>query len=251
MTTFLRNMRRFNELSPNFSKKTRNKKDIKFVIIHYTGMQSEIESLRRLKNPASKVSSHYLINRKGKIYQLVKDRQIAWHAGKSKWKNFKNLNHNSIGIELVNKGHEFGYQKFSTSQIKSLINLCKVLKKKYKIKQENFLGHSDIAPLRKVDPGENFPWQRLSKYNLGLWYKENLQNIKLQKNNIRYNFFNNIYKIGYRYFSLKKRKIKKDKKIIKAFQLRFLPKRVSGNLDQKTLKISYYLANNYNILKKS
>ena len=244
-------MRNKIDLSPNYSKKTRKIKDIKFVIIHYTGMQSEIESIERLKDPKKKVSSHYLINRKGQITKMVHERKTAWHAGKSRWKNFTNLNRYSIGIELVNKGYEFGYQKFSNIQIKSLIRLCKSLKKKYKIKHDCFLGHSDIAPLRKVDPGENFPWQKLSKYNLGVWYKEKSQKINFKKSEIRYNFFQNLYKIGYRYFSLKKRKIKKDKKIIKAFQLRFLPKRVSGNLDQKTLKISYYLANSYNILKKS
>ena len=244
-------MRNKIDLSPNYSKKTRKIKDIKFVIIHYTGMQSEIESIERLKDPKKKVSSHYLINRRGQITKMVNELKIAWHAGKSRWKNFTNLNRYSIGIELENKGYEFGYQKFSNIQIKSLIRLCKSLKKKYKIKDDHFLGHSDIAPLRKVDPGEYFPWKKLSNYNLGVWYKEKLQNIKTQKNKKRYNFFKNIYKFGYRYFSLKKRKIKKDKKIIKAFQLRFLPKRVSGKLDQKTLKISYYLANSYNILKKS
>ena len=243
-------MRNKIDLSPNYSKKTRKLKDIKFVIIHYTGMQSEIESIERLKDPKKKVSSHYLINRKGQITKMVDERRTAWHAGKSKWKNFTNLNRYSIGIELVNRGYEFGYQKFSNIQIKSLIRLCKSLKKKYKIKDEYFLGHSDIAPLRKVDPGENFPWQKLSKHNLGVWYKEKLQHIKFQKNKTRFNFFKNIYKFGYRYFSLKKRTTQKDKKIIKAFQLRFLPKRASGNLDQKTLKISYYLATNYKILKK-
>ena len=93
-------------------------------------MQSEIESYIRLKNPESKVSCHYFINRKGLITQMVNDNKVAWHAGKSKWKMSENLNKNSIGIELVNKGHEFGYQNFSNTQIKSLINLCKNLKKK-------------------------------------------------------------------------------------------------------------------------
>ena len=115
--------------SPNHSKKARLKNDIKFIIIHYTGMQSEIESIRRLKNPKFKVSCHYLINRKGQIFQLVRDKNIAWHAGKSKWQRFKNLNKNSLGIELVNKGHQFGYQSFSNVQIKNLIKLCKKLKK--------------------------------------------------------------------------------------------------------------------------
>ena len=122
------------DFSPNYSKKPRSIKDIKFVIIHYTGMQSEIESIRRLKNPKFKVSCHYLINRKGKIIQMVKDRNIAWHAGKSKWKKFKDLNQYSIGIELVNRGHKFGYQDYSKNQINSLLKLCKDLKKKYSIK---------------------------------------------------------------------------------------------------------------------
>ena len=135
-------------------------------------MQSEIESYIKLKNPESKVSCHYFINRKGLITQMVNDNKVAWHAGKSKWKMSENLNKNSIGIELVNKGHEFGYQNFSNTQIKSLINLCKNLKKKYEIKNENFLGHSDIAPLRKSDPGEKFPWKKLSKHKVGCWYKD-------------------------------------------------------------------------------
>ena len=123
------------DLSPNFSSKTRLKRSIKFIIIHYTGMQSEIESINRLKNIKAKVSCHYLINRKGLIIQMVKDNKIAWHAGKSKWRTFENLNKNSIGIELVNNGHEFGYQNFSNAQIASLIKLCKNLKKKIQCKK--------------------------------------------------------------------------------------------------------------------
>ena len=166
--------------SSNHSKNPRSKNTIKFVIIHYTGMQSEIESIERLKNPNTKVSCHYLINRNGLVTQLVKDKFTAWHAGKSKWKKFNNLNNRSIGIELVNKGHEFGYQNFSKKQIKSLINLCLKLKKKYSIKKENFLGHSDIAPLRKSDPGEKFPWKKLSIFNIGQWYK--IENTKIKLN---------------------------------------------------------------------
>ena len=131
-------MKKIIDLSPNFSKK-KISKDIKFVIIHYTGMQSEIESIKRLKNVKSKVSCHYLINRKGKIIQMVKDNKIAWHAGKSKWRKFKNLNKNSIGIELVNKGHQFGYENFTNSQINSLINLSK-LKKNIKLKRKESPG---------------------------------------------------------------------------------------------------------------
>ena len=122
--------------SPNYSKTPKLKRNIKFVIIHYTGMQSEIESIKRLKNPKYKVSCHYLINRKGKIIQMVKEVDVAWHAGESKWKKFINLNNNSIGIELVNKGHQFGYQKFSDVQIKNLIKLCKKLKKNITLKKK-------------------------------------------------------------------------------------------------------------------
>ena len=114
------------------------------IILHYTGMQSERESLKRLTNSRSKVSCHYLIGRNGKILNLVKNEHIAWHAGKSRWGKYSNLNKNSIGIELVNKGHKFGYQSFTKKQIKKLILLCKSLKKKYKIKNSHILGHPGL-----------------------------------------------------------------------------------------------------------
>ncbi len=233
-------MKIISNLSPNYSKKVRNKNLIKFVIIHYTGMQSEIESIKRLKNPKYKVSCHYLINRKGRIIRMVNDNNIAWHAGKSRWKKFNNLNDYSIGIELVNKGHEFGYQNFSTKQIDSLIELCKNLKKKYFIKNENFLGHSDIAPLRKNDPGEKFPWKKLSKHNLGLWYKEKNKNIEINLKSKKTFFFKNLKKLGFRYFSVRRRS-SKEKRIIESFQQHYLPKQVTGKIDKKTLKISYFL----------
>ena len=227
--------------SPNYSRNTRPKKTIKFVIIHYTGMQSEIESINRLINKNSKVSCHYLINRKGTIMQMVKENKIAWHAGVSKWKNIKNLNKNSIGIELVNKGHFFGYENYSNLQINSLIKLCSKLKKKYKIHKENFLGHSDIAPYRKIDPGEKFPWKKLSNYKLGKWY--NLKKDEILSGDKKKLFFKNLYKIGYRYFKIDKR-VKSDKLIIKAFQRRYNPKKITGYIDLKTLKISQFLAKN-------
>ena len=239
----VRTMRKKIDLSPNCSRKNRHKSQIKFIIIHYTGMQSEIESFERLKDKSSKVSCHYFINRKGLIFQMVQDYKVAWHAGKSKWRTFNDLNANSIGIELVNKGHEFGYQNYSKAQLLSLITLCKNLKKKYSIKTENFLGHSDIAPLRKLDPGKKFPWKKLSKYGLGYWYINNKKKIKLNnKKNIKNLFFKNIYKIGYRYFKVGTRS-KKDKLIIKSFQQHYFPLKVTGEIDIKTLKISHFLAN--------
>ena len=197
-------MKIITNFSPNHSKKLRLKTEIKFIIIHYTGMQSEIESIKRLKSKKHKVSCHYLINRKGKVIQMVKDLNVAWHAGKSKWKSFNNLNKYSIGIELVNKGHQYGYQKFSIEQINSLIRLCKNLKKKYSIKKENFLGHSDIAPLRKIDPGEKFPWKKMSVHKLGKWYLKNQALTKLNTKKMKNDFFKNLQKLGYRYFSTKK-----------------------------------------------
>ena len=233
-------MKIISNYSPNHSKKKRRKKDIKFVIIHYTGMQSEIESIKRLKDPQYKVSCHYLISRKGKIIQMVREKNIAWHAGKSKWKKFKNLNYYSIGIELVNKGHRFGYQNFSHQQISSLITLCKKLKKKYLIKKENFLGHSDIAPLRKADPGEKFPWEKLSKFNIGKWYVNVNSEIKTIPKKMEKLFFKNLQKFGYRYFSTTKKNLK-NKMIVKAFQRHYLPNRITGKIDQKTFKISHFL----------
>jgi len=230
--------------SPNYSIKKRSKKSIKFIVLHYTGMQSERACIKRLIDKKSKVSTHYLINRIGSITRIVDDQNTAWHAGKSKWKNFTNLNDQSIGIELVNQGHQFGYENFSKKQISKLILLCKFLIKKYKIKYSNILGHSDIAPLRKKDPGEKFPWHLLSKKKIGYWHdisKKNIKNQNLNKNVLRKFFFNNLYKIGYRYFD-KKKTSKNDLNVIKAFQRRFRQNKVNGLIDQESLQISYYLA---------
>ena len=233
--------------SLNYSKKSRKLKNIKFLIIHYTGMQSTRASLQRLKNPKSKVSCHYFITKNGVIYRMVEDDKVAWHAGKSKWKNKNNLNKYSLGIEIQNKGHQFGYEKFTKKQINALIQLLKILVKKYKIKKNNILGHSDIAPLRKIDPGENFPWKLLSKKGLALWY----ENFKFKKNSNKSKmkrkiFFRNIHKIGYRFFNSSK-KSKNDNMVIKSFQRRFLPRDISGKITEKTLKISQLLARKSNL----
>ena len=232
---------RLNSLS--FSKKPRKPGNIKFVVIHYTGMQSKRASITRLMSKKHKVSCHYLIDRSGNIIKMLDDDKVAWHAGKSKWKNFNNLNETSIGIELVNKGHKIYYEKFTNKQINNLINLSSFLKKKYKIKKSNFLGHSDIAPLRKQDPGENFPWFKLSKYNLGIWYpKINKKTKFIEKRKMRNLFFKNLHKIGYRYFN-KTKTSKKDYLVVRVFQSKFLPKKVDGRIDIKTLVISQFLAN--------
>ena len=198
-----------NFYSPNFNKKKRSNKSIKLIIIHYTGMQSERESLIRLSDPQSKVSSHFVIGQNGKIYRMVQDNQIAWHAGKSCWGKYKNLNKNSIGIELVNKGHQFGYTSFKKKQLLSLIKICRNLIKKYKIKKKNIVGHSDIAPSRKIDPGEKFPWKQLANNKIGIWHHCKPKLLKKYRNNRilekkdKIQFIKNLNKIGY-CFSTKK-----------------------------------------------
>jgi len=226
--------------SPNFDKKKRPYKSIKFLIIHYTGMQSERESIRRLCNSRSKVSSHYVISQKGKIYRLVEDNRIAWHAGKSCWGKYKNLNKNSIGIEMVNKGHQFGYTNFKNKQLSSLIKISKILIKKYKINKGNIIGHSDIAPLRKIDPGEKFPWEKLGKNKIGIWHshkKKYLVKFRYVKisNKSKLQFINKLKKIGYCFSNKKKRSFLK---IIKAFQMHYRKELINGIIDKECLIIA-------------
>ena len=156
--------------SPNFNLKKRSASKVKYLIFHYTGMRSEVGAIKRLTNNNSGVSCHYFIKKNGKVIKIVPDLYIAWHAGVSSWKKDVSLNSNSIGIEISNPGHYHGYKNFNQKQIKSIISLSKKLKKKYKIKKENILGHSDIAPLRKKDPGEKFPWKYFSKNKIGYWH---------------------------------------------------------------------------------
>ena len=227
--------------SPNFNNKERSKNSIKTIVIHYTGMQSERESLKRLSNPKSKVSSHFLINRKGKIYRLIEDNKIAWHAGKSYWGKYKNLNKNSIGIELVNKGHRYGYTNFGKKQINSLKKICKKIIKKYKIKKVNIVGHSDIAPLRKIDPGEKFPWKLLAKDKIGIWHSCNkkilkrMRNVKISNNKEKEIYKKNLKRIGYCFSNNNKFLFSK---ITKAFQRHYRNELINGILDVECLIIS-------------
>jgi len=238
--------------SPNFNSKKRKSKQIKFIIFHYTGMKREVEAVNKLTNIQSEVSSHYLIKNNGNILTLVPDLYVAWHAGKSSWKSYKSLNQNSIGIEITNPGHEFSYKKFSKKQIYSLLKLGKFLIKKYKINSKNVLGHSDIAPERKKDPGEKFPWKYLSENKIGLWHtlnkQELIKNRKLKTSQIEKElFFNNLFKIGY------SKKIPKDlnkdrylKDVTKAFQRRFRQELLDGEIDRESLLISKNLQKRFN-----
>jgi len=153
--------------SPNFNDRPQGM-EIDSVIIHYTGMETADKALERLCGPESQVSAHYTIDMDGTIYNHVHPGKRAWHAGVSAFKDRENFNDFSIGIELVNKGHEHGYHEFPDAQIDALITLMKDLFAGYPINSEWVLGHSDIAPDRKQDPGELFPWDRLVKENLAV-----------------------------------------------------------------------------------
>ena len=229
--------------SPNFNLPKRVKNRIKFIIIHYTGMRKESAAIKRLQDPKSKVSSHYFIKRNGQIINLVPDLFEAWHAGASSWKNYKSLNKNSIGIEITNPGHQHGYKRFSKKQILSLQKLLNVLVKKYKIKKKYILGHSDISPNRKKDPGEKFPWEILAKKKLGIWHNLNKKKIKkLRDKNLltkieKSMFLKNLHKIGYN--DIKGLKSQKNMKyLILAFQRRFRQSLVNGRIDEECLLIS-------------
>ena len=220
--------------SINFSINKRKKNSIKFIIIHYTGMRSEIAAIKKLTEN-SNVSSHYFIKSDGNIINMVPELFEAWHAGKSYWKDFRLMNKYSIGIEIHNPGHDHVYKKFNSRQIISLKKLLKYLIKKYKIKLNNILGHSDIAPNRKKDPGEKFPWRDLSKDNLCQWHKldeKKIKELRYQKiDNLKKDvFFKNLYKIGYGKYE--------KKYLIEAFQRRFRQGLINGKVDEECLLIS-------------
>ena len=232
--------------SINFDHRERKIQNINFVIIHYTGMKNEKAALKKLCESKSKVSSHYFIKKNGEILNLVPDNFIAWHAGKSRWKKYNLLNKNSIGIEIQNPGHSYKYLNFSSKQIYSLKKLLKFLLKKYKILDKNVLGHSDIAPERKKDPGEKFPWKNLAKEGICTWHTLSKQDLKnTRKTRISYQhqniFFKNLYKIGYNPIRGQNFKIN-QKKLTMAFQRRYRQELIDGKVDKECLLISENLS---------
>jgi N-acetylmuramoyl-L-alanine amidase len=245
-------MRKTLNYSPNFETTKRKINQIKFIIFHYTGMKKESESIKRLTDIKSKVSCHYLIKNNGEIVTMVPDLYEAWHAGVSSWKNYKSLNKYSIGIEISNPGHDYNYKKFSKKQVQSLKKLSQLLIKKYKINQKNILGHSDIAPARKKDPGEKFPWKYFAKLGIGKWHslsKRILIESRRKKISLidEKKFFKNLSKIGYSTKS--PAKLKKDQflnLITCAFQRRFRQELINGKIDQECLIISQNLVKKFN-----
>ncbi len=229
--------------SPNFN--NRRSRKILFIIIHYTAMENYKKAISYLCNPKKKVSCHYLISQNGNIYYLVDEKKRAWHAGDSYWKKHRDINSLSLGIELdYSKNKE--NNKYNIKMINSLILLLKKLKKKYNIQNNNILGHSDIAPFRKIDPGPKFPWYKIYDYDLMNNYdNENLKiknlKIKLKENNIKSSKDRAIFllsKIGYDTSTLKKNK-KLFYKLIKAYQSHYLQSNCTGKIDKKTMICIY------------
>ena len=156
-------------LSPNFDNRA-PPVPLQFIVLHYTGMETGEAALQRLCDPTSKVSAHYLIEEDGRVFNLVDEKNRAWHAGKSKWQNIDDINSASIGIELVNPGHQFGYRAFPTAQIDMAKKLIREIAARHNMNLNTcVLAHADVAPERKEDPGELFPWKELAAEGIGLW----------------------------------------------------------------------------------
>ena len=215
---------------------------IHYIIIHYTAMNSVRETIELLCNSRSKVSCHFLISKKGIIYNIVDEKYRAWHAGKSRWKKDSDINSSSIGIELINTGHYLKFEKYPKKQINSLIILLRKLKRKYNISNKNILGHSDVAPNRKIDPGQKFPWKILANHKLVYLPKISKLKIndKIKKSKIT-DFKRKLNKIGYDIRIDSKIDIS-FKRITKAFQMHFQQNFVTGYPNDETFSLvsKYY-----------
>ena len=161
--------------SPNFNAR-RGLPDM--LVLHYTGMQTADEAVSRLCDPAAEVSAHYVVNENGVILRLVPEERRAWHAGRGVWQGETDVNAASIGIEIVNPGHEFGYRAFPEAQVQAVIALIADIRARWTIPDARIIGHSDTAPDRKQDPGELFPWKRLAEAGHGLWFEPAPERIK-------------------------------------------------------------------------
>lgn len=204
-------------LSPNCNER---KLPISMVVLHYTGMRTMQEALDRLCDPAAEVSAHYLIDEDGTVIRLVPEEKRAWHAGRSYWRGITDVNSASIGIEMVNPGHEFGYRPFTEAQMESLIPLLSSIMARHNIDPANVVGHSDVAPARKQDPGELFDWELLARYGLALPTPR--PRIRLLHENPGA-FYLSLERFGY--------EVTDGRAAIAAFQRRFRPRIIDGELD--------------------
>tara|TARA_Y100000590_G_C15598170_1_gene968919 strand:+ start:516 stop:1262 length:747 start_codon:yes stop_codon:yes gene_type:complete len=233
--------------SPNFNHRIKGT-SVNYIILHYTALNNDIKALKHLCDKKNKVSSHFLINKSGKIYYLVKTFYRAWHAGKSFWKGYSDINSESIGIELDNSGHHNLFEKYNSKQINSLIKLLKDLSIKFSINQHSILGHSDIAPYRKIDPGEKFPWNTLYKEGL-IFIPKKLSKNKVEKiekelikKKLKYKKDKALYmlkKIGYNI----KPAIRSSNKyclLIKVYQSHYRSYKITGKLDLETYNLMQF-----------
>ncbi|MGZ5841576.1 MAG: N-acetylmuramoyl-L-alanine amidase [Xanthobacteraceae bacterium] len=223
--------------SPNHDARTT---PIDVLLLHYTGMRSGAAACRRLCETDSKVSAHYLAYEDGRIDQLVPEARRAWHAGVSAWKGETDINSCSIGIEIVNPGHEFGYRDFPEAQIEAVIALCRDVLRRHDIPRDRVLAHSDVAPGRKQDPGERFPWGRLAASGIGLWVEptpiaEGDALVPTQRGEDITMLQTMLAKVGYA-AELTGVYDDQTRDIIAAFQRHFRPVRVDGVADRSTIE---------------
>lgn len=214
--------------SPNFNERTL---PISMVVIHYTEMESAEAALERLCDPEAGVSAHYLISNGGEVTRLVAEDKRAWHAGTSYWRGHKDVNSASIGIELDHPGHALGYREFSDAQFAALVPLVARIVKDYDIPRANVVGHSDVAPARKIDPGELFPWDRLAGYGLCLPRPEKLDLGDPFDNDGA--FYLALERFGY--------DVTDGRKAVEAFQRRWRPERIDGEIDGQVRAILFQL----------
>jgi N-acetylmuramoyl-L-alanine amidase len=207
-------MHRINRPSPNHD--DRGGVAIDMLVLHYTGMKSAKEALDRLCDPDAKVSAHYTIDEDGTVYVHVPEARRAWHAGVGHWAGASDINACSIGIELVNPGHEFGYREFAQEQIAALTTLCHSILVRHPIPSWRVLGHSDVAPARKDDPGELFPWAQLAKAGIGLWPQAVASDLGADA----------LSRYGYDPGAPRE-------KLVTAFQRHFRPKKLDGHWDSE------------------
>ncbi len=207
--------------SPNFGAR---RAAIDMVVLHYTGMDSAAAALDRLCDPAAEVSAHYLVDEDGTIWSLVDEERRAWHAGVSSWQGAADINDRSVGIEIVNPGHEFGYRPFLDTQMRAVETLLADILARRSIDPARVVGHSDVAPARKQDPGELFDWRRLAAKDLAIWPEQDTGTPPAAESDAPAL----LAAIGYDAAC-------PTEDAVRAFQRRFLPRHLTGRLDPPTL----------------
>jgi|ERR1043165_5184013 N-acetylmuramoyl-L-alanine amidase len=233
--------------SPNYNQRIFN------LVLHYTALNFET-SLKVLTDPKREVSAHYLIpetdiDGQRKIFQLVQEKERAWHAGVSNWKNRSGLNDTSIGIEIVNLGYtdkdgKRTWYPFTDYQIESVIEISKIIIERYQIQATNIIGHSDIAPGRKLDPGPLFPWKKLYENDIGAWYDEKSLEIKPNAKIDLQKLQKNLRTFGYA-INITGKLDQQTRTVVQAFQMHFRPNNYSGDPDAETIAILENLIKKY------